>query len=59
MTESEIVAMSRSFGDAVRMARDAGMDCVEIHAGQDPALLLRVQAEQQKFSSQSLLFAAS
>lgn len=33
MTESEIVAMSRSFGDAVRMARDAGMDCVEIHAG--------------------------
>lgn len=33
MTESEIVAMSRSFGDAVRMARDASMDCVEIHAG--------------------------
>ena len=33
MREDEIVAMSRSFGDAVRLARDAGMDCVEIHAG--------------------------
>ena len=33
MADDEIVAMSRSFGDAVRMARDAGMDCVEIHAG--------------------------
>lgn len=33
MKDDEIVAMSRSFGDAVRLARDAGMDCVEIHAG--------------------------
>lgn len=33
MADDEIVAMSRSFGDAVRLARDAGMDCVEIHAG--------------------------
>lgn len=33
MRDEEIVAMSRSFGDAVRLARDAGMDCVEIHAG--------------------------
>jgi 2,4-dienoyl-CoA reductase-like NADH-dependent reductase (Old Yellow Enzyme family) len=33
MENDEIVAMSRSFGDAVRLARDAGMDCVEIHAG--------------------------
>lgn len=33
MTDDEIVGMSRSFGDAVRLARDAGMDCVEIHAG--------------------------
>ena len=33
MREDEIIAMSRSFGDAVRLARDSGMDCVEIHAG--------------------------
>lgn len=33
MREDEIIAMSRSFSDAVRLARDAGMDCVEIHAG--------------------------
>ena len=33
MRPDEIIAMSRSFGEAVRMARDAGMDCVEIHAG--------------------------
>lgn len=33
MREDEITAMARSFGDAVRLARDAGMDCVEIHAG--------------------------
>lgn len=33
LRDDEIVAMSRSFGDAVRLARDAGMDCVEIHAG--------------------------
>lgn len=33
MHDDEITAMARSFGDAVRLARDAGMDCVEIHAG--------------------------
>ena len=33
MKEDEIIAMSKSFGDAVRLARDAGFDCVEIHAG--------------------------
>ena len=33
MRDDEITAMSRAFGEAVRMARDAGMDCVEIHAG--------------------------
>ncbi len=33
MRDDEIVAMSRAFGDAVRLARDSGMDCVEIHAG--------------------------
>lgn len=29
----ELPAMARDFGDAVRCARDAGFDCVEIHAG--------------------------
>jgi len=33
MTDDELTAMTRSFGDAVRMAIDSGMDCVEIHAG--------------------------
>ncbi len=33
MREDEILKMASSFGDAVRLARDAGMDCVEIHAG--------------------------
>lgn len=33
MREEEILQMSRAFGDAVRLARDAGFDCVEIHAG--------------------------
>lgn len=33
MREDEIHDMARKFGDAVRLARDAGMDCVEIHAG--------------------------
>lgn len=33
MKDDEITDMARSFGDAVRLARDAGMDCVEIHAG--------------------------
>lgn len=29
----ELPALARSFGDAVRLAMDSGMDCVEIHAG--------------------------
>ncbi len=33
MRDDEIRAMARSFGDAVRLSRDSGMDCVEIHAG--------------------------
>ena len=33
MRPSEIVAMSKAFGQAVRLAREAGMDAVEIHAG--------------------------
>ncbi|MDE5958972.1 MAG: NADH:flavin oxidoreductase [Muribaculaceae bacterium] len=33
MRVDEIEAMARSFGEAVRMAKDAGFDCVEIHAG--------------------------
>ena len=33
MKQSEIMAMSKAFGDAVRLAREAGMDAVEIHAG--------------------------
>ncbi len=33
MKPSEIVAMSKAFGQAVNLAREAGMDAVEIHAG--------------------------
>lgn len=33
MRPSQIVAMARAYGEAVRMAREAGMDAVEIHAG--------------------------
>lgn len=33
MKQSEIMAMPKAFGDAVRLAREAGMDAVEIHAG--------------------------
>lgn len=33
MREDEIIGMAHCFGEAVRMARQAGMDCVEIHAG--------------------------
>ena len=33
MKKDEIVRMARSFGDAVRLAREAGFDAVEIHAG--------------------------
>lgn len=33
MRADELPKMARAFGDAVRTARDAGFDCVEIHAG--------------------------
>jgi len=33
MKPSEITAISKAFGHAVNMAREAGMDAVEIHAG--------------------------
>lgn len=33
MTEDEIHEVARDFGNAVRLAIDAGFDCVEIHAG--------------------------
>lgn len=33
MTDTEIVEMSKAFGRAVNLARQAGIDCVEIHAG--------------------------
>lgn len=33
MHKEELAPMARAFGDAVRTAKDAGFDCVEIHAG--------------------------
>lgn len=33
MRQSEILAISKAFGVAVKLAREAGMDAVEIHAG--------------------------
>lgn len=33
LKEDELVEIARYFGDAVRTARDAGFDCVEVHAG--------------------------
>lgn len=33
MRQSEIMAISKAFGQAVKLAREAGMDAVEIHAG--------------------------
>ena len=33
MKPSEIVAIAKAYGQSVRMAREAGMDAVEIHAG--------------------------
>lgn len=33
MRKDELQQMARDFGDAVRTARDAGFDCVEVHAG--------------------------
>ncbi len=33
LREDELKTLARDFGDAVRTARDAGFDCVEVHAG--------------------------
>lgn len=33
LRDDEIKTLARDFGDAVRTARDAGFDCVEVHAG--------------------------
>lgn len=33
MRKDELKQMARNFGDAVRTARDAGFDCVEVHSG--------------------------
>lgn len=33
LKEDEIKDIARAFGDAVRTARDAGFDCVEVHCG--------------------------
>lgn len=33
LRRDELKTMARNFGDAVRTARDAGFDCVEVHAG--------------------------
>ncbi len=33
LRKDEIRELARLFGDAVRTARDAGFDCVEVHAG--------------------------
>lgn len=33
LRDDELKTLARQFGDAVRTARDAGFDCVEVHAG--------------------------
>lgn len=33
LRRDELKDLSRAFGDAVRLARDAGFDCVEVHSG--------------------------
>lgn len=33
LRRDELVSLARQFGDAVRTARDAGFDCVEVHTG--------------------------
>lgn len=33
LKKDELKVLARKFGDAVRTARDAGFDCVEVHAG--------------------------
>lgn len=33
LSERELVLMAKEFGNGVRLAREAGFDCVEVHAG--------------------------
>ena len=33
LKKDELKSLAKQFGEAVRMARDAGFDCVEVHAG--------------------------
>lgn len=33
LKEREMIEMAKSFGNGVRLAREAGFDCVEVHAG--------------------------
>lgn len=33
LSEKEMIEMANSFGNGVRLAREAGFDCVEVHAG--------------------------
>lgn len=33
LRKDELKALARNFGDAVRLSRDSGFDCVEVHAG--------------------------
>ncbi len=33
LSEKEMIQMAKEFGNGVRLAREAGFDCVEIHAG--------------------------
>lgn len=33
LSEKEMIEMAKSFGNAVKLAREAGFDCVEVHAG--------------------------
>lgn len=33
LKENELTEMARAFGNGVRLAREAGFDCVEVHAG--------------------------
>ena len=33
LSEKEMIEMAKDFGNSVRLAREAGFDCVEVHAG--------------------------
>lgn len=33
LKESEMIQMAKEFGNGIRLAREAGFDCVEVHAG--------------------------